>query len=143
MSVIPVLLLTLWIAGSTATLLHLHVGKLLLGQWQPPSRARKFQTPVKVFWNREYIESLEKGEDHHFYVFIFYYYYLNDLHICVDIYNLCISRISSMYLSHQRVALKSLKSSLKNETFHRIQHIICCRSILLQNNFSNDVSSFF
>lgn len=54
MSVILVLLLTLWIRGSRVALLHLHVGKLLLGQWQPPTRARKFQTPVKVSrWDDE------------------------------------------------------------------------------------------
>lgn len=48
MSVFLVLLLTLWIRGSKVALLHLHVGKLLLGQWLPHTEARKFQTPVKV-----------------------------------------------------------------------------------------------
>lgn len=54
MSVFLVLLLTLWIRGSKVALLHLHVGKLLLGQSQPPTQARKFQTPVKVLrWDEE------------------------------------------------------------------------------------------
>lgn len=49
MSVFLVLLLTLWIGGSKVALLHLHVGKLLLGQSQPPIYARKFQIPVEGF----------------------------------------------------------------------------------------------
>lgn len=54
MSVFLVLLLTVWITGSIAALLHLHVGNLLLDQWQPGTQARKFQTPVKV--------EMERGE---------------------------------------------------------------------------------
>jgi len=61
MSVFLVLLLALWIRGSKVALLHLHVGKLLLGQSQPPPEARTFQTPVKV--SRRDEESRRVGGD--------------------------------------------------------------------------------
>lgn len=49
MSVFLVPLLAHWIRGSKVALLHLHVGKLLLGQSQSAAEARKLQIPVKGF----------------------------------------------------------------------------------------------
>lgn len=62
MSVFLVLLLMLWITGSEAALLHLHVGKLLLDQSQPPTEARKFQTPVRALRWDEASEGVEQDQ---------------------------------------------------------------------------------